>query len=162
MDQPKQWRSELQSPDAARRVAAAEHLSHASDATAAVELVRACGDEPEVREWAVAALEDLGPPPAELQAELRGLVSSGDPLVAYWAATLLGRLGPAASNSQQELTKALSTSRDAALRQRAAWALGEIEARTSDAVAALQRATRTGDARLARVAKRSLEAIKEE
>jgi hypothetical protein len=63
----------LESTNADERAAAAEKLCQTGEsaATAAIPLVRACGDADErVREWAVAALEDLGPPPADAIATL--------------------------------------------------------------------------------------------
>ena len=56
---------QLASTNAEQRAAAAEQLSQAGEdaAAAAVPLVAACGDaDDRVREFAVAALEDLGPP----------------------------------------------------------------------------------------------------
>ncbi|HUG89960.1 MAG TPA: HEAT repeat domain-containing protein, partial [Planctomycetaceae bacterium] len=55
----------LSDADTGRRAAAAERLARLGPAGrgAAVPLVRASGDADEsVREWAVAALEELGPP----------------------------------------------------------------------------------------------------
>ena len=57
------------------------------------DLVKACTDDESVQQWAVAALEELGPPPTESIGELTKLASSSDPLVAFWAITLLGRAG---------------------------------------------------------------------
>ena len=57
--------SSLGVADAATRTQAAEELSRLGPeaAPAAVALVRACGDESEeVREYVVAALEEMGPP----------------------------------------------------------------------------------------------------
>ncbi|MCO6457167.1 MAG: HEAT repeat domain-containing protein, partial [Pirellulaceae bacterium] len=57
--------SDLSSPDAEVRRAAAERLAslEADARPAAVPLVRCCGDADErVREWAAAALEQMGPP----------------------------------------------------------------------------------------------------
>ena len=112
----------------AERSRAAEQLCHlgAEAQEAIVALARACADEQEeVREWAVAALEDIGPPAvAELPA-LAALVTDQNRDVGYWAATLLGRLGAPAATAVPALTGALVGPADLAVRQRAAWALGQ-------------------------------------
>ncbi|NDC63744.1 MAG: hypothetical protein EBZ59_07135, partial [Planctomycetia bacterium] len=121
---------------APERAAAAESLCRAgSDAApAAVPLVRACGDDDaDVREWAVAALEELGPPPRADVATLASLAAADNPLVSYWAITLLGRLGtllgrsgPDASAAVAALSARLESGGDPAAVERAAWALGKI------------------------------------
>ncbi len=61
---------------------------------AVVPLARACGDQEEtVREWAVAALEELGAPPVADLAVRASLLADQSVDVGYWAATLLRRLG---------------------------------------------------------------------
>ena len=65
------WIAELGSADVALRRAAAEALSGDGAADAVLPLVRACGDPDEqVRELANAALEALGPPPADVASQL--------------------------------------------------------------------------------------------
>ena len=151
---------QLATGTAAERADAAERLSLAGEeaAAAAVPLVQACGDE-QLREWAVAALEDLGPPPSDTITLLIELVSNSDPLVAYWAATLLGRSGQDAATAATGLAACIDSSADLSVRQRAAWALGKIGAGATSARAALQRAAGQGDERLARLAREALEAI---
>ena len=88
--------AQLASANADERAEAAELLCRAgTEAVAAtLPLVEACGDDDSrVREWAVAALEELGAPPAEIIDQLAEIASSPEPLGAYWAATLLGRAG---------------------------------------------------------------------
>lgn len=142
------------------RALAAERLCHlGSDARgAACALVTAAGDDPLVREWAVAALEELGTPDQESSAELTALTASDLELVAYWAITLLGRLEEAALPAESALVNALNSSLHDSVRQRAAWALGKIGGRSAAALKALQRASQTSDARLARLAMQALPA----
>ena len=162
MSNQEQWRQDLQSPDVGVRANAAEKLctAGAEAANAAVELVKACGDDETVQNWAVAALEDHGPPPPASIGPLAELVTSPHSLVAYWAATLLSRIGPQAIESQSALAVVLLESPDEALRERAALALGKIGANSSAAVNALDQAANAKNVRLARLAKESLELVR--
>lgn len=159
MEAIQQWSAALQSADVAERATAAEQLCHAGPdaAPATLELVRACGDDEAVREWAVAALEELGPPPKELVEPLAQLASDNNATVAYWAVTLLGRLGPDAVGSEQKLVTILEKSPADAVRERAAWALGEMGAKSGATIAALENASKAPSPRLARLAKSALE-----
>lgn len=151
--------SQLASADADARAAAAEALGQmaADAAPAAVSLVEACRDDDDrVREWAVAALEDLGPPPEDTVKRLTLLVSDKNPLAAYWAATLLGRCGEEAASAVDALAKAVDSDADLAVRQRAAWALGHIGPAASAARAVLEKAAAHADQRLARLASDAL------
>jgi HEAT repeat protein len=158
MDDQKKWQADLQSPDVTVRAAAAERLCLAGteSVNAAVELVTACGDEESVRNWAVAALEELGPPDPAAIEPLVGLLSSPNSLTAYWATTLLGRLGPSAAVSQDALVQVLSNSNDASVQERSAWALGKIGANSSSATTALEQASASSNPRLARLAESAL------
>lgn len=152
----------LHGPDAVRRAEAAEALCRmGTDASAAaIDLVRACGDDDsQVREWAAAALEDLGPPPAGSTGPLAELARGDDPLAAYWAVTLLGRDGQGAEPAVAVLIECLESSEDAAVRQRAAWALGKIGAAAAPAREPLRKAEKSEDPRLARLAKEALDSI---
>jgi HEAT repeat protein len=147
---------------AADRADAAERLCRLGEeaAAAAVPLVSGCGDEDDqVREWAAAALEGLGPPPATTRDELASLVTAGHPLVAYWAVTLLGRLGADAAPAVPALIECLGPQSDPAVAQRAAWALGRIGPAASAAVTRLGEAAGRGDPRLERLATEALAAI---
>ena len=148
----------LQSDDVAERAQAAEALAQMGTdaAPAAVELVVACGDEPEVRDWAVAALEQMGSPPNECVDAIHKLISSHDALVAYWAVTLLGRAGSDACRHQDSLAAVLTNSMDASVQERAAWSLGKIDASSESAINALRRASDSTNDRISRVAKASL------
>lgn len=145
--------------DSAERARAAESLARmgTSAAPAAVELALAAADANEaVREWATAALEESGPPPATACGRLAELLSHANADAAYWAATLIGRLERAGAPAEAELTKALSERREPAVRQRAAWALGKIGAHSAAAIAALRQAAASDDPRLARLAREAL------
>lgn len=157
-----QWIAQLSAAEAATRAAAAEQLCRAGlDAVpAAVPLVKACGDAAdEVRDWAVAALEELGAPPRDAIGDLTILVGSGHALVAYWATTLLGRSGQAAAAATAALAAALDAGRDPAVAERAAWALGKVGSPAAAARPALERAASAPNARLARLAQEALAAI---
>ena len=146
----------------AERSQAAEQLCHlgAEAQEAAVALVRTCADgEEEVREWAVAALEDLGPPAAGDLHALTALVTDKNRDVGYWAVTLLGRLGATAAAAVPALAGALSGPVDLAVRQRAAWALGQIGPPAAAARTPLQQAASSDDPRLARLAQQALQQL---
>ena len=155
----------LSSADAAARAEAAESLCRAGvDAvSAAVPLVQACRDDEQVREWAVAALEELGPPPPTAIGDLVRLAGDDHALVAYWATTLLGRSGEAAAAATATLAASveagLEGSHDPAVSERAAWALGKIGPAAAAAKPALERAAAASDPRLARLAKEAIAAI---
>lgn len=159
MEEINDWREGLQSPDLELRAVAAERLCQAgSDASdAAVDLVRASGDDQAVSNWAVAALEDLGTPPISTVESLTALALDKNAIVAYWAATLLGRLGPDATNSQATLASVLTTSPEVAVQERIAWALGKIGATSEEALIALRHKAKGDDSRLSRLAQEALE-----
>lgn len=153
---------QLAATDTEQRAEAAELLARAGEeaSAAAVPLVTACGDADErVREWAVAALEDLGLPPSTAIAALTALVNNPDPLVAYWAVTLLGRSGQDAAAAVAVLAACVESGASVSVRQRAAWALGKIGPAATAARATLERAAGQGDERLARLARESLVSI---
>lgn len=158
MSELEQCRVNLGSDDLQLRVDAATRLSQAGpDASlAAVELVRACNDQEEVQSMAVAALEDMGPPPVPSLESLKPLTQDPHPLVAYWAITLLGRLGLSADGCQSILADILQQSGEASVVQRTAWALGEIGGDCESAKAALTDAATSADERLARLAQQAL------
>ena len=140
--------------DAAEALCRAGHAAH----SAVVPLVKACGDEDaRVREWAVAALEEIGEPASDTIPVLAGLAGSGHPLVAYWAVTLLGR--SAAAEAAPSLTACLDDACPIEVRQRAAWALGKIGPAAKGACEALRHAHGDADPRLARLAGEALAAI---
>lgn len=161
-DDPETLAAGLAAADADARAQAAERLAQAAEAAApaALPLVRACGDEDQrVREWAVAALEGMGPPPPGTLAGLTSLVGHTVPLVGYWAATLLGRAGEDGAVAVDALAACVASGGDASVRQRAAWALGRIGAAAEPARAVLEQARQATDERLARLASEAIEAI---
>ena len=118
--------------------------------------MQACGDEESVRESAIAALEEMGPPRTDAAQPLSELAADTNELVAYWAVTLLGRLGLEAKSVAPALVSVLESSSHLAVRQRAAWALGQIKDGGAATVAALERAKHAADPRLARLASQAL------
>ena len=154
-------RSLLASGDAGERLMAAERLCLAGPeaCVAAVELVRACGDDEPVASQVVSALEEMGPPPASCGNDLMALVDDGNATVGYWAATLLGRLKDDGKVFQDDLAELLSAVTDLAVRQRIAWAMGEIGADSPTAIEALSLAAKTGDDRLKRIATKAIAGV---
>lgn len=156
--------ADLAADDLAKRRQAAEQLSQLGPAAspAAVVLVQCAADpDEEVREFVVAALEDMGPPAQDDMDELMTLLGHESPDVGYWAATLLGRLGKVAAPAVPSLISALTGGSNLAVRQRAAWALGKIGHPAAKALDALQTAaTATDNPRLAKLAQQAIEQIK--
>jgi len=148
----------LQSNDATARLDAAEKLARMGrDAQpAAVALAEATGTDDETRDWAVAALEDLGPPPAESLPALTALLGSDSPDVAYWAATLIGRLQTGAAPAVPALAAALGAKHDPAVHERVAWALGQVGKAAIGAGDALRLAVTSKNPRLSELAREAL------
>jgi len=108
----------------------------------------------------MAALEGVGPPPADSAAELAELLGDLRPDVAYWAATLLGRLKADAAGTVPALAAALKATAGTTVQERAAWALGQIGPAANGAKAALEQAAAAKDQpRLARLAAEALKII---
>jgi HEAT repeat protein len=152
----------LSAVDAAARRVAAERLGTLGEKaqTAAAALVKCVSDTDEsVREAVTSTLEELGPPAKEQLGELTSLVKANSADVAYWAATLVGRLKEAGSAATDSLARCLNETQEMAVRERAAWALGEIGPQAKSAVEALKKAAADGGPRLARLAKQALEQI---
>ena len=162
MEDARQLATQLNGDDITKARAAAESLSMLAEeaAPAAVALVKAADhDDGELREYAVAALEELGPPRASDQTELAKLLAADQADCAYWAATLLGRMEEGAADSAGSLTAILADSaRPMNVRQRCAWAIGKIGVGGEAVAAALKEAASSDDERLARLAKEALEA----
>lgn len=146
------------SPD--QRLAAAQTLARMGEeaSPAAAALAKHAAD-PDLGEWCVGALEELGPPPAGLAAELGRLVASGQELTAYWSATLLGRLGPAAAGQLPQLLQAATQHADAPVRERAVWAIGKLGPAAVAAVSTLRKISQSGSPRVKRLAEQALEAV---
>ena len=141
------------------RTEAAESLARTGTnaAFAATELAEACGDQQAISDWAVAALEELGPPPTAAINTLAKLTGSDHTLTAYWAITLLGRAGREAASHQDLLADMLENSDEISLRQRAAWSLGRIHTDSAKVVTALKQASLSQNARLSRLSSKSLQ-----
>jgi HEAT repeat protein len=152
----------LSSIDADSRAQTAEQLAQlgADAQPAAVALVLACGDESEeVRQGASSALEEMGPPELSDAEPLTSLVEAKSPDVGYWAATLLGRLKAKVAPAIEALAHAVLQSPHLPVRQRAAWALGEIGRAAAASLPNLRRAAADSDLRLAQLAQRAIQQI---
>jgi HEAT repeat protein len=154
--------ADLSDADLHRRLEAVQTLARLGQGArpAAVPLVRACGDaEEQVRQWAASALEELGPPSRGDREALAALLDDAVADVGYWSATLLGRLGPQAAAAVKPLTLALQRSSHPTVRQRTAWALGQIGRSAESSLDALRQATASDDPRLARLARQAIDRI---
>lgn len=152
----------LSAADPTARARAAEQLARLEDGAgdAATALVRAMGDDSEeVRQWASAALESLGPPPAAQTLSLADLLHHPHADVGYWSATLLGRLGPEARAAIPKLALVLGGKASVEVRVRCAWAMGKIGI-AEGADDALQQAATSAEPRLARIVRQALDQIK--
>ncbi|MEM1061188.1 MAG: hypothetical protein AAF532_10605 [Planctomycetota bacterium] len=122
----------LRAADVATRRRAAEDLALCGEdaRVAAVPLALAAADADEyVREFAVAALESLGPPLAgdhDALVAVAGDERTPDDAV-YWAVTLLARLGPAAvTDRTRETLMRLCLHASAGVRRRTRWAIRRL------------------------------------
>lgn len=155
-----QLAAQLNSGSDQDRLAAAQVLAGMAEdaAPAAVTLAHNAAD-PVVSEWCVAALEELGPPPADHAGRLGGLLANRAEITCYWAATLLGRLGPAAAGQVGALAETASAHASLSVRERAVLALGKIGPEAASAAPVLETLAESDEPRLARLAKEALAAI---
>lgn len=154
----------LSNPEVAHVLSAAQELAGLGEESqpAAIALIDACHSQDfEVRDWSVAALEQLGPPPTEAVHSLISRINDQEELADYWAITLLGRLGPSAAAAAECLGQALENSPYPGVCQRAAWALRELGPSAKPAQASLRKAAASSEPRLARLAQQALEHIEE-
>lgn len=154
-------RVELAGENAALRLTAAEKLMTTPVLARmfAPELLKLCATgEESLREVVVGAIEGMGPPEPAVAAGIAPFLS-GDELQSYWAATLLGRLGKDAAFAAAELAKALSESPRPVVRERCAWALGQMGPSAKDALPALEQAAASASPRLARFAKEAIASL---
>lgn len=153
--------NDLNSAEVGTRRRAAEALAQSANIeSAAVALVRAAGDaDEEVMEWAHAALEGMGAPSAHDAMALAELLQDASATTGYWAATLLGRLEANAAAAVKPLADTLASATDTSVRQRCAWALGEIGPPAKAALPALTSAAAASDRRLVRLALEAMERI---
>jgi HEAT repeat protein len=153
----------LASTDVVTRRETAESLAKAGpDAvTVAIPLVQACGDDDEeVRNWVVAALEELPPPNASDAAALEAFINGENLDVSFWATTLLGRMEAAAAPTVPTLASAVIDHPELVVRERAAWALGKIGKPAAGAIPQLEAAATSEEPRLARFATIALQAVR--
>ncbi|QDU95763.1 HEAT repeat domain-containing protein [Lignipirellula cremea] len=153
---------ELCSTNAQRRVDAAEQLSllghQASPAVIPLLCTLRDSDE-QVREYVTSALENLGPPPTNQLGHLVPMLQDENLDIGYWAATLLGRLGRIGGPAAESLADVLQHSTHTVVRERSAWALGEIGKEASVALDQLHRTAQGSEPRLARLAQEAIEKI---
>jgi len=146
---------------ATRREAAESFAKLGPDAVAgALSLVKACDDDEQVRNWVVAALEELPAPSAADATALESLINGTNLDIAFWATTLLGRMEAAAASAVPTLAAAVTDHPELVVRRRAAWALGKIGKPAAEAGPQLEAAATSEDARLARFATTALESIR--
>jgi HEAT repeat protein len=101
----------------------------------------------------------MGPPEVSDVGQLISLIEAKSPDVGYWAATLLGRLKTDAAPAVDALARAVSGSPHLPVRQRAAWALGEIGTSANAALSTLRRVVSDSDPCLARLAQEAVRQI---
>ena len=162
MSEVAQWTAELESPDLAAQARAAEALAQHADEVqqALVALTRRCSSSDEsVANWCTSAIEDGGAPTTEQIPELTALLKDKHEGVVYWAVTLLGRAGRFSADGAGDIASCLSHT-SAEVRQRAAWALGQIGAKDEPVLAALRKAAHDKGA-IAKHAQRALERLTE-
>ena len=151
---------DLGSEDLAQQRAAAEACAKdpALAKGAAIPLCRAVSASDErVAEWCTAALEGLGAPSLEDLDSLVELFSEKE-ATAYWAVTLVGRLKQPALSAGKDLAAiVVAPNTPTEVRNRAIWALGQIEATGSEVEAALQNAAQSTNPRTARLAAKALD-----
>jgi len=151
--------ADLNSDDVHRRRAAAEVFSRSGALEVVVALIRACNDPDEqVREFVNAALESVASPPVDVGSQLADQLDQAGPS-GYWSATLLGRMGSDAAAWASALGQAIQTNSEKSVRQRAAWALGQIGPAATAGIPALEAAVEDADPRLARLASEALKKI---
>ena len=155
------WRTTLCTGNPEERAVAAENLSYLGTGAdfATVELLKACADDEPIREWAVAALEEIGCPPLAFKSQISALTGDPNPLTSYWAVTLLGRMGDAANSEQDALLKLLrDDSTDLAVREKSIWAIGQMGPAASGTLPVLAELLKTSDApRLVQLAQDAIE-----
>jgi len=151
--------ADLRDAKAGKRAAAAQKLMEmgAEARPAVIPLLSLVRDEnEEVREYAVAALEEIGAPRAQDMPPLLSMLNDSNAMIGYWAATLIGRMKGAGSTAAENLADTLQRSHHPEVKQRAAWALGQIGSAAGVAMDALQEAARSSDSRLARLASEAI------
>lgn len=123
-----------------------------------------CSSDESVREEVVSQLESFGAPPPELRVELTDRLADpkADSLQCYWCLTLLGRDANAATTAEaSRIAQHLGAEKAIEVRQRAAWALGKLASVAAGTRTALAQAASDENPRLARLAQRALDSLKD-
>jgi HEAT repeat protein len=158
---PKDLAERLQNGSVPQRREAAERLLKLGPRAAgfATLLLDALADEDEtVRECVTACLEDCGPPPKAEVAALPARLAAAQGDHAYWTITLLARSGD--PSAVEPIADVLAdAARETAVRERAAWALGELGENAKSASQILSDVAAESDGRLKRLAERALKKI---
>lgn len=153
---------QLRTGDSASQAEAAEVLAGLGEgAQAAIPaLVQYCGDADErVRNWCVAALEEVGPPARSQLADLTAMAQAADSDIAFWAVTLLGRAGTDAQDTIPVLLGRLQDHHVPTVQERAAWALGRIGQGSETVILALQKVASQSGGPLAAQVQRALKRL---
>lgn len=83
-------------------------------------------EDEETRNWAIEALENMGPPPLEESDGIVDWTRQHSTLVACWGCKLIGRLEENANRYQQDLVRLVQSHDSLEVRQEAAAALGKL------------------------------------
>lgn len=154
-------RSELENPNPNIRYQALQTLTEQSPSlgSLAPELLRASNDpSPTIQQFAIAKLEDLeDPDPSQVADILRYVQRPADSETVYWGITLIGRMGADGAEAVPMLAGVLANSPFLHVREKAAWALGQIGPAAEGALAVLQDAAKQGSPRLSRLALQAIE-----
>lgn len=114
------------------------------------------------REFAVGELETCGPAAASDRTALLAVLQSSarSPLQAYWCITLLARDGSHAQAAEATaIAELLAPQQPLEVRQRAAWALGQLAPHAAATRQSLEQAANDPNPRLARLAQQALEKV---
>jgi hypothetical protein len=124
-------------------------------------LTQLCGANEVEREAICSQLEACGAPSDNVQDELSNLLQhSADSLQKYWCLTLLGRLQNVESDEPTDLVADfLPLPHELEVRQRAAWAMGQLKRVSSKGRTALEEAAGDADPRLSRLAQKALDGL---
>jgi HEAT repeat protein len=158
-----QLRTMLSSGEAADRLEAASKLAANPDWSRQLvcEFLDAIiSESEEIREAAVNAIEKMGSPREQDVDAIVKMLRSGTSDQAYWSATILGRLRASSATAIEALAACVQSPTEMHVRERAAWALGEIGSAAHSALPALEAAVHEGSPRFKRLARAAIQAIR--